>query len=134
MQLSEDLLIAFAKSMKTEEKQRDVTLFGIVKSIEADGSVIVTLDGSEADTKAKCAVSAEVDDRVMVLMKDHSAIITGNLSNGSGGAATSYLALTNKPSIEGVTLIGNKTFDDLTLTSITNTEIEELVDLSERSS
>lgn len=38
----------------------------------------------------------------------------------------SYNALTNKPSIEGVTLEGNKTYDELNLIGITNSEIEAL--------
>lgn len=38
-----------------------------------------------------------------------------------------YELLDNIPSIEGVPLIGNKTFPQLTLTSLTNQEIEELL-------
>ena len=41
-----------------------------------------------------------------------------------------YNDLTNKPQIEGVTLEGDKTFDELNLTSITNSEIEDLLSLS----
>lgn len=50
------------------------------------------------------------------------------LGNGGGGGSsvTSYNELTDKPSIEGVTLAGNKTYDELNLVSITNTEIEAL--------
>ena len=53
-------------------------------------------------------------------------------SGGSGGT-TDYTALTNKPSIKGVTLTGNKSFTDLglyedpDLVTITNTEIHTLV-------
>lgn len=39
-----------------------------------------------------------------------------------------YNELYNKPSIEDVTLIGNKTFPELTLISLENTEIEELLE------
>lgn len=39
----------------------------------------------------------------------------------------SYNDLTNKPSIEGVTLTGNKTYADLNLQAITNNEIEDLL-------
>lgn len=41
-----------------------------------------------------------------------------------------YDGLDNKPQIEGITLEGDKTFEDLNLKSITNTEIEELLSLS----
>lgn len=40
-----------------------------------------------------------------------------------------YPELYNKPSIEGVTLINNKTFKDLGATSISNLEIEKLINL-----
>lgn len=38
-----------------------------------------------------------------------------------------YEDLDKKPSIEGITLIGNKTYPELNLLSLTNTEIEELL-------
>lgn len=40
-----------------------------------------------------------------------------------------YKQLDNKPSIEGVTLINNKTFKDLGAISLTNTEIERLINI-----
>lgn len=42
-------------------------------------------------------------------------------------SVSDYSALDNKPQIEGVTLSGNKTFEDLSLTGLTNTELEELL-------
>lgn len=47
-----------------------------------------------------------------------------NLVDGSGGGTTNYEALINKPQIEGVTLTGNKTYEDLNLQKISNSEIE----------
>jgi len=41
--------------------------------------------------------------------------------------ACNYLNLTNKPQIESVTLVGNKTFEELTLLGLTNIEIEEML-------
>lgn len=40
-----------------------------------------------------------------------------------------YEPLLNKPSIEGVTLIGDKSFEDLNLQSMSNTELEQLLQL-----
>lgn len=37
-----------------------------------------------------------------------------------------YEVLDNKPQIEGVTLIGDKSFEDLNLQRVSNAEIEEL--------
>lgn len=47
---------------------------------------------------------------------------------GTGGIdVANYETLSNKPSINGVTLIGNNTFDQLGLQAITNEEINEIV-------
>lgn len=40
-----------------------------------------------------------------------------------------YKQLDNKPSIEGVTLINNKTFEDLGAISLSNLEIERLLNI-----
>lgn len=40
----------------------------------------------------------------------------------------SYEALLNKPSIEGVTLVGDKTFPGLNLDALTNTDILDIFD------
>lgn len=42
-------------------------------------------------------------------------------------ATSDYRKLINKPKIEGVELIGNKTFDDLGMSTITNFELEKLL-------
>lgn len=44
-----------------------------------------------------------------------------------GDGTKNYNKLQNKPSIENVELIGNKDFEDLGLTALTNMEIEELL-------
>lgn len=52
----------------------------------------------------------------------------GNWNELSGASAvTSYTALTDKPSIEGVTLSGNKTHEDLNLSPISNAEIDTIM-------
>ena len=43
--------------------------------------------------------------------------------------ANDYNTLKNQPSIEGVTLIDDKTFEDLGATSLSNLEIENLINL-----
>lgn len=43
--------------------------------------------------------------------------------------ANDYSLLKNQPQIEGVTLINNKTFEDLGAISLSNTEIEKLINL-----
>lgn len=54
------------------------------------------------------------------------------LSGGSGGGFyndVTYESLPDKPSIEGVTLQSDKTFEELTLFKITNSEIEDITAL-----
>lgn len=48
----------------------------------------------------------------------------------NNGGTKNYNELNNKPSIEGVELVGNKTYEELNLSSLTNTEIEDLLDAS----
>ncbi len=48
---------------------------------------------------------------------------------GGYGRATDYERLQNKPSIESVTLIGDKTFEELGLNGITNIELSKLLTL-----
>lgn len=43
------------------------------------------------------------------------------------GGATNYNDLTNKPSINGVELVGNKTNEELLIAAISNEEIEQLL-------
>ena len=43
--------------------------------------------------------------------------------------ANDYITLKNQPSIEGVKLINDKTFEDLGATSLSNLEIENLINL-----
>ena len=50
----------------------------------------------------------------------------GNITNIG---TKDYKQLYNKPSIEGVTLINNKSFEDLGAKSLTNLEIERLINL-----
>lgn len=47
---------------------------------------------------------------------------------GGSGGISDYNDLANKPQIEGVTLSGNKTFPNLNLNVLTNTEIQDIFD------
>ena len=50
---------------------------------------------------------------------------TVTLPAGGGGGVTSYNDLTNKPTIEGITLQGDHTYETLGLEHLTNQELEE---------
>ncbi len=44
-----------------------------------------------------------------------------------GETATDYATLTNKPQINDITLVGNKSFEDLGAESLTNIEIDNII-------
>lgn len=46
---------------------------------------------------------------------------------GSGSGTSNYLELSNKPQINGVTLVGNKSLADLGVVKITDNEIDDII-------
>ena len=65
--------------------------------------------------------------RISGQIQGGSPTVSGSLDKST--RAKDYNTLVNKPQIEGVILEGNKTFEDLTLVSLSNTEIEDLLTL-----
>ena len=66
---------------------------------------------------------------VQMALNEAGSDRTSNSKKSSGQTViTSYDDLTNKPQIEGVTLSGNKTFPNLNLNVLTNTEIQDIFD------
>lgn len=103
MGLSTELISQFAKITNDQKKSRidEATLYGEV--VECDDSVCVRFDGSEQLTPVTTitekdeegnitnfkygAASVKTGDRVSVSLKNHSATITGNLSDPPMGRA-----------------------------------------------
>lgn len=80
MSLSSDLLSQFAKVTKdTTKKKSEITVYGTVK--EQDGKFYVQIDGSNILTPTSTTADMKHGERVMVQIKDHSAIIIGNISS-----------------------------------------------------
>lgn len=52
-----------------------------------------------------------------------------NVESTTVVSVNDYNDLRNKPSIEGVTLEGDKTFEELNLQSLTNSELENMLTL-----
>jgi hypothetical protein len=53
------------------------------------------------------------------------------IDNGAGGSGTSdYEELVHKPSINGVELVGDKTFEELGREDISNSRIKAIIDAS----
>lgn len=82
MALTNDLISQFVKITKDDTKKKtESTVYGtVVKNGEI---VCVKLDGSEILTPVSTTTNVEDGERVTVMIKDHSAIITGNISSPS---------------------------------------------------
>lgn len=89
MALSSDLISQFVKITKDkQETKKDTIVYGTIQQIDDDDNY-VKIDGSDISTPVKKTVVASYNketgegDRVMVTIKDHTAIVTNNLSNPS---------------------------------------------------
>lgn len=82
MSLSSDLISEFVKVTKDDEKPKSETVvYGT--TVVYEGSTYVKLDGSELLTPVSTTSSTENGERVTVMIKDHTATITGNMSSPS---------------------------------------------------
>lgn len=93
MPLSNRLVERFVKATKNDstKTKKEKIMYGTVFSIDVDMesgivSYLVVIDGASEDNAIPIihhTVSVSKDDRVMVTLKDNTAIITGNMSNPS---------------------------------------------------
>lgn len=81
MQLSADLVSKFVKATKDTKTQDGTTMYGTV--VMQNGTPYVRLDGSEMLTPVTSMADVHSLERVMVLVKDHTATIMGNISSPS---------------------------------------------------
>lgn len=80
MDLSSELISQFVKITKDDKNiKNESTLYGTI--VVTGGSNYVKLDGSELLTPISKTTDIKSGERVMVLLKDHTAIVTGNLSS-----------------------------------------------------
>lgn len=94
MALSNELISQFVKiTNDKKEPAKESTAYG--KIVVKDGKEYVQLDGSELLTPISTTTVVKDKDRVMVTIKNHTAIVTGDLTNPSA-------------SNKDVTEIGNK--------------------------
>lgn len=82
MALSNDLIAEFVKLTNGEKQPpSETTRYGT--AVEYNGQIYVRLDGSDRMTPVTSTVSIKPGERVMVLMKKHTATVTGNISSPS---------------------------------------------------
>ena len=82
MGLSSDLLAQFAKvTNDTKKTKSEATVTGTIAV--RDDNLYVRIDGSDSLTPVATTTDAEDGDRVHVLIKDHMAVVTGNVTSPS---------------------------------------------------
>ena len=89
MSVSSDLISQFVKATKKEDKtKKETTVYGTARI--RDNVTYVQIDGSELLTPVAEAAGAEDGERVTVLIKNHKAILNGNLDSPAArtGAVT----------------------------------------------
>ena len=82
MALSNDLISEYVKVTKPKEEQKkETTVYGTVQ--DYGGEKYVRLDGSELLTPIVSTTDIQFGERVTVMIKDHTATVTGNLTDPS---------------------------------------------------
>lgn len=83
MVLSNDLLVEFAKITNDRErdKGKEAVLYGTI--VEDGGVFYVKIDGSDLITPISSTTNVKNGERVTVMLKNHTAIVTGNLTSPS---------------------------------------------------
>lgn len=82
MELSNDIIVQFAKLTTSNKKeQKETVAYGTL--VISDGKKYVRLDGSNIDTPVSSTTGAKNGDRVIVTIKNHEAIVTGNITSPS---------------------------------------------------
>ena len=121
MALSNELISQFAKiTTEKEETKTEEVVYGT--TVSYNGTVYVKLDGSDRLTPITSTTVVKPDERVTVMIKDHSAIVTGNLSSPS--ARNSDVEELGTQISEFDTIIANKV--DTEELNATNARIDTL--------
>lgn len=96
MSLPSELSKKFAETIKksVENQNGEVYIKGTIHSKDSNGNISVVLDGTDNPIPVTTAMDAEPNDRVMVMIKNHEATITGNLTSpASARTASKYMKL-----------------------------------------
>lgn len=80
MALSNDLISQFVKAVNDDKKApTQTTVYGT--TVDYNGTTYVKLDGSDLLTPVASTADTKAGERVTVMIKDHTATITGNMSS-----------------------------------------------------
>ena len=86
MALSSDLVSQLVKTNRETKTESESTSYGT--TVMYQGRAYVKLDGSDLLTPVSTTSSVKDGDRVTVLIKNHSAVVTGNMSDPSASGQT----------------------------------------------
>lgn len=85
MALTNDLIQQFVKATKDDSaKTSETVVYGTI--VKSDNKTYVQLDGSTLYTPVSSTIVVKHGDRVMVTSKDHSLVVTGNLTDPSASS------------------------------------------------
>ena len=114
MSLSSELISQFVKVTKDDTKvKKETTVYG---TIVYDGKPYVKLDGSDLLTPISTTTNVKDGERVTVMIKDHTATVTGNISSPS--ARTEEVETLGAQVYEVGTVVAHKvTTDDIQATN-----------------
>lgn len=115
MNLSSDLISQFVKVTTDKDKKKtESVVYGTV--VKYEGALYVKLDGSDLLTPMESTADVKDGERVTIMIKDHTATITGNITSPSA-RKDDVVDINNKVVSQGndITLINNE------ITSIGNT-------------
>lgn len=85
MALSSDLISQFVKITKdSTDVKKETTVYGT--TVSYNNAIYVKLDGSDLLTPIETTADVKADERVIVMIKDHTAMVTGNISSPSASS------------------------------------------------
>lgn len=85
MNLSQDIITAFVKiTNDNKKKNTEATLYGT--TVIQNGNKFVKIDGSDVLTPVQSTAVIRSGARVTIMLKDHQAIVTGNLTDPSASS------------------------------------------------
>lgn len=85
MNLSQDIITAFAKITNDNKKNnKETILYGT--TVIQNGSRYVQIDGSNELTPVQSTAVIRSGARVTIMLKDHQAVVTGNLTDPSASS------------------------------------------------
>lgn len=121
MPLSKKLITEFVKATKTSEKtNNESTVYGTV--VKDSGLTYVQLDGSSILTPVSTTADTQDGERVTVLIKNHTATVTGNLSSPAARTGDVQQLDTDKLNISSAEI----TYATITNLDATNAKIDSL--------